>query len=351
MQISGVLPDVSVFVPSIGGCRLQDVIVVGNKCFVSPGIPRKWSYYCSNTKLESGPEKLRTRSPNFTVRACGGDFIPLAPLHLESPIGQLLCQILKKHPHLLLATANQQIENIRTQMEGQDESRRKALEEIIYCLIVQRFVDNEISMIPKISTTSSDLRPLNNQERKLESVHSPEALGMILSHLSLVLPDVRPLDSVTRMSKVALAKLYAASVMYAYFVRRVDQRYQLETSMNTLSEGFGEDSHLIFGEEKLSSKLTTYIMYLDAETRRRYVTIRSKEAISLIGKQTQALFGRPNVTVTEDATLLNASNVDDEVVSLTLSGLRLLVLEAVAFGSFLWDAELYVESKYPFISS
>ncbi|KAL0329383.1 UNVERIFIED_CONTAM: UV-B-induced protein, chloroplastic [Sesamum radiatum] len=182
-------------------------------------------------------------------------------------------------------------------------------------------------MIPKISTTSDptgrvDLWP--NQEQQLESVHSAEAFEMILSHLSLVLGErvVGPLDTIIQISKIKLGKLYAASIMYGYFLRRVDERYQLERSMNTLPEGFGEE--------------------------RRYATIRSKEAISLIEKQTQALFGQPDITVTEDGSL-DASN--DEVVSLTFSGLTMLVLEAVTFGSFLWDTENYVESKYPFINS
>lgn len=265
-----------------------------------------------------------------------------------------------------------------------EKERRKTIEEIIYCLIVQRFADNNIMMIPKISTTSDpagrvDLWP--NQEQKLESVHSAEAFEMILSHLSLVLGErvVGPLDTIIKISKIKLGKLYAASVMYGYFLRRVDERYQLERSMNTLPEGFGEEDQVRYEEpkpekqlwdpdsliriypddvdgggivdssnEEKSYKLRSYVMYLDAETLQRYATIRSKEAISLIEKQTQALFGRPDITVTADGSL-DASN--DEVVSLTFAGLTMLVLEAVAFGSFLWDTESYVESKYPFINS
>jgi len=89
-------------------------------------------------------------------------------------------------------------------------------------------------------------------------------------------------------------------------------------------------------------------MYLDAETLQRYATIRSKEAISLIEKQTQALFGRPDIRIAEDGSIDTSS---DEILAITFSGLTMLVLEAVAFGSFLWDAESYVESKYNFVKS
>lgn len=332
----------------------------------------------------------------------GGDLIPVAPLQLESPVGQLLTQILQTHPYLLLVTVDQQLANLQIQRDAQREmiasssqdllnkriaevkekDRRKTLEDIVYCLIVQRFVENDISMNPKITTSYPagrvDIWP--DQEEKLESVHSSEAFQMILSHLSLVLGErvVESVDTIVQISKIKLGKLYAASIMYGYFLRRVDERFQLEQSMNTLPESFGEDlvkseqpasekqlwdpdsliriypddgdgEHIIdSGTEEKSYKLRSYVMYLDAETLQRYATIRSKEALSLIEKQTQALFGRPDIMVTQSGTL-DASN--DEVVSVTFSGLTLLILEAVTFGSFLWDTESYVESKYTFINS
>ncbi|KAL7123608.1 hypothetical protein ACP275_01G116000 [Erythranthe tilingii] len=407
MQISGVLPDVlacSCWSPPEGKpyCSFFDA-----KCFVFPGFSKNWS--SRNPKLEVGLDKLRTRS--FMVRASGnsdGDLVEenKTPVEMESPVGQLLAQILQTHPHLLLATAEQQLENLQSEREAKDDSskdlllykrigevkekeRRKILEEILYCLIVQRFVENNISLIPKIMATSDPAIRVDswpNQEEKLESVHSAEAFEMILSHLALVLGErvVGPPDTIIQMSKIKLGKLYAASVMYGYFLRRVDERYQLERSMNTLPKGFGEfEDRVRFEEptpdkqqwdpdsliriypnedgeygastvedsstnEDKSYKLRSYVMYLDAETLQRYATIRSKEAISLIEKQTQALFGRPDIKVTEDGSL-DASN--DEIVSLTFSGLTMLVLEAVAFGSFLWDTENFVESKYPFINS
>lgn len=70
--------------------------------------------------------------------------------------------------------------------------------------------------------------------------------------------------------------------------------------------------------------------------------------MTLIEKQTQALFGRPDIRILEDGKL-DTSN--DEVLSLSVSGLAMLVLEAVAFGSFLWDSESYVESKYHFLKA
>lgn len=266
-----------------------------------------------------------------------------------------------------------------------EKERRKALEEIIYCLIVQRFVDNDILLIPKISETLDPTGRVDfwpNQEQKLESVHSPEAYEMIQSHLSLVLGErvVGPLDTTVQISKIKLGKLYAASIMYGYFLKRVDERFQLERTMKTIPDGSnkeqessedpaplkqlwdpdslirvlpndgGETDEVGFmddGEGK-SYRLRSYVMYLDAETLQRYATIRSKEAISLIEKQTQALFGRPDIRIAEDGSI---DTYNDDILGITFSGLTMLVLEAVAFGSFLWDAESYVESKYHFLKS
>nr|CAN68920.1 hypothetical protein VITISV_039448 [Vitis vinifera] len=282
-------------------------------------------------------------------------------------------------PPLMLHT---RLTRVRRIAAVREKERQKVLEEILYCLIVQKFVDKNISMIPKISATSDPVGRVDfwpNQEQKLESIHSPEAFEMIQSHLSLVLGErlVGPLDTIVQISKIKLGKLYAASIMYGYFLKRVDERYQLERTMKTLPEGFNEnrlsfedpgpanrlwdpdsliripaddddDGGMLDSVEGGSYRLRSYVMYLDAETLQRYATIRSKEAISLIEKQTQALFGKPDVRVSEDGSL-DTSN--DEVVSITFSGLTMLVLEAVAFGSFLWDSETYVESKYHFLKS
>ncbi|OAY70278.1 UV-B-induced protein, chloroplastic [Ananas comosus] len=151
---------------------------------------------------------------------------------------------------------------------------------------------------------------------------------MIQSHLTLILGEriVGPLNTIVHISKLKLGKLYAASIMYGYFLKRVDERYQLERTMKTLPKSRTEknltrsgtwnrwcrfhrrtkmttmDPTVVMRSNK-SYRLRSYVMYLDAETLQRYATIRSKEAISLIEKQTQALFGRPDIRVADDGSI------------------------------------------------
>ncbi|XP_009607216.1 UV-B-induced protein At3g17800, chloroplastic [Nicotiana tabacum] len=405
MQMTGIFADVSVVLPSNAGGGLKQFHAFSEptKSFLSHSFSKSSPF--SVPRLGIGPGKAQTR--NWMIRATssgssGGDLVPVAPVQLESAVGQFLAQMLQTHPHLLPAAIEQQLENLQNERDTQlkenqpsskdvlhkriaevrEKERRKVLEEILYCLSVHKFVDNEISLIPKISETSDPTGSVGfwpNQEQKLESIHSADAFEMILSHISIVLGEreVGPLDSIVQISKVKLGKLYAASIMYGYFLKRVDERYQLERSMSKPPESFqistnpdepaaprqlwdpeslieiypedGDREGLADSDiEGKSQRLRSYVMYLDAETLQRYATLRSKEAISVIEKQTQALFGQPDIKVSDDGTL-DVSN--DEVLSVTYSGLTMLVLEAVAFGSFLWEAESYVESKYHIINN
>ncbi|XP_047176767.1 UV-B-induced protein At3g17800, chloroplastic-like [Vigna umbellata] len=204
---------------------------------------------------------------------------------------------------------------------------------------------------------------------------------MIQNHLSLIMGNkVGDLTSTAEISKFRVGQVYAASVMYGYFLKRVDQRFQLEktmkvllneteeensvqqTTMDNARPGFEEDTSQGMSHPEVSTwpggdvrpggfsygikatRLRNYVMSLDGDTLQRYATIRSKEAISIIEKHTEALFGRPEIVVTPEGSVSK-----DENVKISFGGLKKLVLEAVTFGSFLWDVESYVDSRYHFV--
>ncbi|KAL2649133.1 hypothetical protein AAZX31_05G232700 [Glycine max] len=353
------------------------------------------------------PKQVRRRG--FVVRAASSspewDDAKIAPLQLESPIGQFLSQILKDHPHLVPAAVDQQLHQLQTdrdahlQNQQQPSSptdlvlyrriaevkaneRRKALEEILYALVVQKFMDANISLIPSVTPDLSgkvDLWP--NEDGKLEQLHSDEAYEMIQNHLSLILGNkAGDLTSVAEISKFRVGQVYAASVMYGYFLKRVDQRFQLEKTMKVLPNATEEENGVHrntmdnarpsieqdtsqvmshpevsawpggdvspggFGYGIKATRLRNYVMSFDGDTLQRYAAIRSKEAVSIIEKHTEALFGRPEIVVTPEGAVSK-----DENIKISFGGLKKLVLEAVTFGSFLWDVESYVDSRYHFV--
>ncbi|XP_061361809.1 UV-B-induced protein At3g17800, chloroplastic-like [Gastrolobium bilobum] len=349
---------------------------------------------------------------DFVVRAASsspessGSSSKIAPLQLESPIGQFLSQILISHPHLVPAAVEQQLEQFQTDRDGDKQKeepsasgtdlvlyrriaevkaneRRRALEEILYALVVQKFMDANISLVPSITPNPSgrvDSWP--SEDGKLEELHLPEANEMIQNHLALILGNrLGDLAAVAQISKLRVGQVYAASIMYGYFLKRVVQRFQLEKTMKTLPNAaetnsiqqtvvddtgisggevpsqvmshpevsgwpVGGMSSGGFGHGTKVSRLRAYVMSFDGETLQRYATIRSKEAVSIIEKHTEALFGRPEIVITPDGAF---DSLKDENIKISFGGLKRLVLEAVTFGSFLWDVESYVDSSYHFV--
>lgn len=333
---------------------------------------------------------------------------PIAPLQLESPIGQFLSQILISHPHLVPAAVEQQLEQLQSDRDAEIEKegssasgteivlyrriaevksneRKKALEEILYALVVQKFMDANVPMVPGI--TPSPPNPLTSQEEKVQHLHSPEAYEMIQNHLALILGNrLSDSNSMAEISKLRVGQVYAASIMYGYFLKRLDQRFQLEKTMKILPQSIEDEGTNIQqviaddtrpgteSSEKPSgnarphpevsswagsigtgnftgakpSRLRTYVMSFDGETLQRYATIRSKEAISIIEKHTEALFGRPEIVISPEGTIDSSK---DEQIKISFGGLKRLVLEAVTFGSFLWDVESYVDMRYHFVAN
>ncbi|XP_058194754.1 UV-B-induced protein At3g17800, chloroplastic-like [Rhododendron vialii] len=386
-----------------------------SKSWVSSTVSAKKYPFVSN--LKSRQRRMGSGSRKFSViRASSSDAAepaaPFAPLQLESPVGQFLSQILASHPHLVPAAAEQQLEQLQTDRDAEKQKeepsasgtdlvlyrriaevkaneRRKALEEILYALIVQKFIDVNVSLVPTITPSLSD--PSGRVDRwpaedeKLERLHSPEAYEMIQNHLALILGNrLGDSTSVAQISKLRVGQVYAASVMYGYFLKRVDQRFQLEKTMKILPRGVVDEEISVqkafqeetgtrgTGNEDLlksgqshpevswasppggsgtgikTSRLRNYVMSLDGDTLQRYATIRSQEAVAIVENHTEALFGRPEIVITPEGTVDSST---DELIKISFGGLRRLVLEAVTFGSFLWDVESYVDSRYHFVTN
>ncbi|GER45523.1 hypothetical protein STAS_22474, partial [Striga asiatica] len=388
-------------------------LVVGSRCLPSnASIQQRYSVY---------PVMLANRKVNLlsrkhtVIRACmqpsdsGNSTSSVAPLKLESPVGQFLSEMLVSHPHLVPDAVEQQLEKLQIDRDADKEKekpsasgsdlvlyrriaevkaneRDKALEEILYALVVQKFMDADVPLVPTITRSPPsnsgcvDTWPAT-EDQKLGRLHSPEAYEMIQNHLTLILGKrLTHSSSVAQISKLRVGQVYAASVIYGYFLKRVDQRFQLEKTMNFLPEGNDGEVNLteVMADERLPAevspdnplthpevsswsddvdngsyvdlkpcRLRTYVMSFDGETLQRYANIRSKEAVNIIEKHTEALFGRPEMIFTSDG---NIDSSKDVKIMISFGGLRRLFLEAVTFGSILWDVESYVDSRYHFVT-
>jgi hypothetical protein len=252
-----------------------------------------------------------------------------------------------------------------------DKQCQIAVEDVMYLLIFYKFSEVKVPLVPKLSRCiyNDRLEILPAKDWELESIYSLEVLEMIREHVTTVI-GLRANSSVTdnwAMTKITrhmLGRVYVASILYGYFLKSVSLRHCLERSLFLESQ----DLHLscrtsiqemcphgikslLFGhigkiqsecigssrQEKTHGKLKCYVMGFDPETLQRCAKLRSEEAVNLIKNHCCALFG-------DDAEM--GSPETDEVISTSFSSLKRLVLEAVAFGSFLWDTEECVDSIY-----
>jgi hypothetical protein len=243
--------------------------------------------------------------------------------------------------------------------------------------------------------------------RLTDGVHSAEALSMVKEHLMGMLgPEANAAygNALVRTSKLQAAQMYAASIMFGYFLRKADKRFSLDRAMGTLplnpeesarslealfesasamdsvdeaDLGLGGDARgrpsasersddMKIKTNASEGKLTLkqYIQSFDAATLAETARVVSLEGVVLAERQTGALFGSVETLAREMQSALEEGGepitspeelmrrVEDVVgggkvatVTLPVATQRRVVLEAVAFGSFLRDAEAFVDAR------
>merc|ERR1712157_100100 len=267
----------------------------------------------------------------------------------QTPAGEMLSYYLSEQPHLFQDAVDEQLKLLETQKEeikekknnSKEEDKKKDpselvlyerldelrglemtrnLEDLMYYAVVERFTNLGVSMLSPLNDVV-DIDGNSDLESLTKGVHSVESLEMVRSHLMQVLSGSTGspppnLNSVMKISKLQAAQVYAASVMFGYFLRRVDARFQLEKSMGFLSEINSdaiEKLEKIFNEASVSeswdesmesaspesgsiagrpkNKLQQYIETFDQQTLQETARILSSEGASLVERQTRGLFG------------------------------------------------------------
>ncbi|KAF9606193.1 hypothetical protein IFM89_023648 [Coptis chinensis] len=320
------------------------------------------------------------------------------PLEPRSPEGLFLSGVLQNQRHLFPFAVSEQLNELasdrdsavarKEQSSGSIESllhRRiaemkenecqVAIEDVMYMSIVHKFSEIKVPMVPKLSKCINDdrLEIWPSKCRELESFHSSEVQELIKEHLTTIMRlrgrySTIVTSNTTKIDRLHLGRIYAASIVYGYFLKSACLRHELDTSIaythdniqplghrNYLSVAdlypCGFNSIVTLGEstntqatslcqesrsDTRHEKLSSYVMGMGSESLQRCAKLKSKEAVNLIEKHTWALFG--------DEKIGELDSGSDIVI--TFPSLERLVLEAVAFGSFLWDVERSVDSAY-----
>ncbi|KAM6564848.1 hypothetical protein CsatB_024846 [Cannabis sativa] len=316
-----------------------------------------------------------------------------SPLEPRTPTGKDLIGVLQNHPqlfHLAVADELKQLSDDRghalnrmnltagspdaclhrriAQMKAKE--CQLAVEDIMYLLVFYKFSEIKVPLVPKLSHSiyngRLEIRPSKDWE--LESIYSFDVLQIIRDHVAAVIglranSSVTDNWAITTIGRSALRRKYVSSILYGYFLKSALLRLQLEqcvaldsqdlpprqrasiqhhgiksllfdriSSMRSESQNLGLNSQ----EKQPVEDLKCYVMGFDPETLQRCATLKSKEATNLIENHSRALFGD------EETCSLEA----EEVILTSFSSLKRLILEAVAFGSFLWDTEECVNTVY-----
>ena len=374
-----------------------------------------------------------------------------APMSPGSGHGQMLAHVLDAEPQLFEAAVEATLDRMIDELDqaeaadgsidvsqSQDEKdkgamvlfkrieqmkaleRRSGVQDVMYANILQKFLTIGVDMLPPLDDEDVLLRGVD-LTKLTSGVHSVEALEMVKEHLMGMLgPQTQNAYSNTlvRMSKLQCAQMYAASIMFGYFLRKADKRFKLDRAMGTLpmnpldsakaleelfnsasamdsmdeadGPGIGGFANAEFpgasgvfdvddkgnateelgskdsssGNSPGSSTLKQYIQSFDQNALAETARIVSMEGVTLAERQTGALFGSIEDLAMEmqraleeggepitspDDLMLRVQDVvgGGKVKTLTLpvATQRRVVLEAVAFGTFLRDAETYVDTR------
>lgn len=223
---------------------------------------------------------------------------------------------------------------------------QKVVEDVMYMFIVYKFSEIGVHLVPKLSNCMYngrlEISPCKNLE--LESIHSDEVLEMVKEirweHMNK--SNVKDNLGITQIKKDYIRYVYGSSMLYGYFLKSASLRYHLEKSFDTTSNNlsFSSSCHLnkqksvpigSLIEGKKYDNLKSYVEKFDNQTMKMCRKPKFNVTMSLMEKHYSALFGDEN---------------QHEEVSTSFASLKRFVLEAVTFGTFLWDAEFHFRKFY-----
>ncbi|BAT84280.1 hypothetical protein LR48_Vigan03g119500 [Vigna angularis] len=363
------------------------------RTMLTPSQPPPSSSASFKTQLRSFPKGL-------TVRASAGrrhcEFSSLnAPLEPNSLVGKFLGGVLQNRRQMFHVAAKEELKMLSEDRDSaiarmvisqnsdeallhrriakvKEDECMVAISDVMYLLILYKFSEIRVHLVPKLSSClyNGRLEILPSKDWDLESIHSMEVLDIIRQHVSTVTglksnPSVRESWETTPIRHSWLARVYVASILYGYFLKSVSLRYTLEQSLSSSNHGlhpgqkscpsfqdmyrFGSKDvmlgnkndmqsvwHDLIRQEEGIEDIKCYVMSFHPGSFQRCAKLRSKEALQLVESHSNALFGNGKSGLSKH----------DDVIVTSFSSLRRLVLEAIAFGSFLWETEDYIDNVY-----
>jgi len=277
----------------------------------------------------------------------------------------------ERQKNALEATTKEDTLVLRRRMdEVRRNERLRIVTELLYLKVCGKFKQLQVPLIPSMKSGGNVAFGAVDLKGLTTDVYSKDALELVREHLFRIIGQQGSTSFMGGMAVVQIAlfqagQVYAMSSLFGYYLRRVDARFQLEKLAGNFGAWGDEtpaDAENPFAADENSAKsLKDYISNFGPQEVQRMTMIASVEAQMAMESQVTALFGDLRVlkeklvnalgvvSSNEEATQkLEQAIQRNEVESLRIKSddLRRLVLEAVAYGALLNDAEKQVDSIY-----
>lgn len=292
-----------------------------------------------------------------------------------------------RSPPGAVSEARDMLDLRRRILDVRQKDRLYTAAELIYVLVGSMFKHLEVPFIPPVKY-GGDIRfsADGDQLRGLTELYSLDALELVRDHLYDLINAQARESGRGESLLIALfqaGQVYAMSALFGYHLRGADTRYQLEKLMWSFGGGKQKRLHddrnkyprkrrranpprwmelaWAKGEERADMSLKDYIASFGPEELQQIRSMASREAQVAMELQIAAVFGdlrklkakilwavgKPK-TPADASSKLQAAILMGKVESIRISAtdLRRLILEAVGFGSALYDSERETGTVY-----
>ncbi|CAE7311061.1 unnamed protein product, partial [Symbiodinium pilosum] len=317
------------------------------------------------------------------------------PAEVYTGLAQKSYYLMKENPVLFDMTVDEDLEKLQVEKEDEEKQKKdledakedtlvlrkrieevkmneriRAVTELLYLKVCRKFQQLQVPLIPQLKE-GGDVRFGNIDLKGLTTdIYSADALELVRDHLFRIIgqqggnPSFAGGMGVVQIALFQAGQVYAMSAMFGYYLRRVDQRYQLEKLAGTFGawgEAAEAASNPFSQDPGAADSLKAYISSFGPDEVQSMWAVTSAEAQLAMEMQVTGLFGDLRALKDKLVTALGMVNSPEEAtmkleqaikakevesLRITSDDLRRLVLEAVAFGSLLNDSEKQFDSIY-----
>jgi len=277
----------------------------------------------------------------------------------------------ERQKNALEATTKEDTLVLRRRMdEVRRGDRMRIVTELLYLKVCRRFEQLKVPLIPPLKAGGDVKLGAVNLKGLTTDIYSADALELVRDHLFRIIGQQGTASfmgpAVVQIALFQAGQVYAMSSLFGYYLRRVDARYQLEKLAGNFG-AWGDETPSdaaedpFAGDDGAAQSLKDYIAGFGPEEVQRMTTIASVEAQKAMESQVIALFGDLRVLKEKLVEALGVVSSNEEAneklqrairekevesLRITSDDLRRMVLEAVAYGALLNDAEKQVDSIY-----